>query len=261
MKKIVLALAMLLGAAFAQDAFAKDAKCEVGTVATKSCAEAAEPVCPERSVKYICKPLKHLELVLVLDKSGSMSGLESDTIGGFNSMIEEQKKLGVNANVTTVLFDTNFNVIHDRTDLKKVKKLTSKQYVAGGNTALLDAVGDTINRIQKVDGIDAADNRVLFVIITDGMENSSREYSKAQIKKMITQKQNENGWEFIFLGANIDAADEAGNLGIKKSNAVKYKNSSDGVQRNFEAISEFSKDMSKGEEKSSKWKSRVLEDK
>ena len=211
MKKIVLALAMLLGAAFAQDAFAKDAKCEVGTVATKSCAEAAEPVCPERSVKYICKPLKHLELVLMLDKSGSMSGLESDTIGGFNSMIEEQKKLGVNANVTTVLFDTNFNVIHDRTDLKKVKKLTSKQYVAGGNTALLDAVGDTINRIQKVDG--------------------------------------------------IDAADEAGNLGIKKSNAVKYKNSSDGVQRNFEAISEFSKDMSKGEEKSSKWKSKVLEDK
>ena len=261
MKKIVLALAMLLGAAFAQDAFAKDAKCEVGTVATKSCAEAAEPVCPERSVKYICKPLKHLELVLMLDKSGSMSGLESDTIGGFNSMIEEQKKLGVNANVTTVLFDTNFNVIHDRTDLKKVKKLTSKQYVAGGNTALLDAVGDTINRIQKVDGIDAADNRVLFVIITDGMENSSREYSKAQIKKMITQKQNENGWEFIFLGANIDAADEASNLGIKKSNAVKYKNSSDGVQRNFEAISEFSKDMSKGEEKSSKWKSKILEDK
>ena len=190
-----------------------------------------------------------------------MSGLESDTIGGFNSMIEKQRNLGIKANVTTVLFDTNFNVIHDRTDLKKVEKLTSKQYVAGGNTALLDAVGDTISRIQTVDGIDDADNRVLFVIITDGMENSSREYSKAQIKKMITQKQNEKGWEFIFLGANIDAASEAGSLGIKGTNAVKYKNSSDGVQRNFEAISEFSKDISKGEEKKSKWKSKVLEDK
>ena len=263
MKKIVLALAMLLGAAFAQDAFAKDAKgCEVGTTVTKPCAEATEPACPERSVKYIkCTPPKHIEMVLVLDKSGSMSGLESDTIGGFNSMIEKQRNLGIKANVTTVLFDTNFNVIHDRTDLKKVEKLTSKQYVAGGNTALLDAVGDTISRIQTVDGIDDADNRVLFVIITDGMENSSREYSKAQIKKMITQKQNEKGWEFIFLGANIDAASEAGSLGIKGSNAVKYKNSSDGVQRNFEAISEFSKDISKGEEKKSKWKSKVLEDK
>ena len=261
MKKIVLALTMLLSAAFAQDAFSKDAKCEVGTVATKSCAEAAEPVCPERSVKYICKPLKHLELVLVLDKSGSMSGLESDTIGGFNSMIEEQKKLGVNANVTTVLFDTNFNVIHDRTDLKKVKKLTSKQYVAGGNTALLDAVGDTINRIQKVDGIDAADNRVLFVIITDGMENSSREYSRAQIKKMISDKQEKYDWEFIFLGANIDAASEAQSIGIKSENALKYENSKEGVSKNFEAAAEISKDVATDNKANSKWRDKVLQDK
>ena len=130
----------------------------------------------------------HLELVLVLDKSGSMSGLESDTIGGFNSMIEKERKEGIDASVTTVLFDTKFNVIHDRTPLKKVENLTSKEYFAGGNTALLDAIGSTIARIERVPDIYAKNNRVLFVIITDGYENSSREYSRAQIQKMISDK-------------------------------------------------------------------------
>ena len=171
---------------------------------------------------------KHLEMVLILDKSGSMSGLESYSIGGFNSMIE---------------------------------KLTSKDYVAGGNTALLDAVGDTINKISKVEDIYAKNRAVLFVIITDGQENSSKEYSKAQIKKMISDKQEKYDWEFIFLGANIDAVSEAQSLGIKGTNAVKYKNSSEGVQKNFEAAAEMSKDMAMDKKSSSKWREKVLEDK
>ncbi|WP_298058585.1 vWA domain-containing protein [uncultured Campylobacter sp.] len=204
---------------------------------------------------------KQLEMVLILDKSGSMSGLESDTIGGFNSMIDKQKEAGVDAKVTTVLFDTNFKTLHDRADIKKVEKLTNKDYVASGNTALLDAVGDTINKISKVDDIYAKNRAVLFVIITDGQENSSKEYSKAQIKKMISDKQEKYDWEFIFLGANIDAASEAESIGIQRSNAVKYQNNSEGVQKNFEAAAEMSKDMAMDKKSSSKWREKVLEDK
>ncbi|MDO5046782.1 vWA domain-containing protein [Campylobacter sp.] len=217
----------------------------------------------EKIADTVCKTpcANHLELVLILDKSGSMSGLESDTIGGFNSMIDKQRELGLNTNVTTVLFDTNFNIIHDRVDIKKIEKLTDKEYFASGNTALLDAVGSTINRIERVSDIYVKDNRVLFVIITDGMENSSKEYTKAQIKEMISAKQSKYDWEFIFLGANIDAVSEAKSLGIKGSNAVKYQNSSEGVRRNFEAAAEFSKDMMDDKKESSKWKEKVLEDK
>lgn len=216
----------------------------------------------EKIADSVCKTpcANHLEMVLILDKSGSMSGLESDTIGGFNSMIDKQRELGLNTNVTTVLFDTNFNIIHDRIDIKKVEKLTSKEYFASGNTALLDAVGSAINKIERVSDIYAKDNRVLFVIITDGQENSSKEFSKAQIKEMISAKQSKYDWEFIFLGANIDAVSEAQSLGIKGSNAVKYQNSSEGVRKNFEAAVEFSKDMMDDKKESSKWKEKVLED-
>ena len=201
---------------------------------------------------------KQLEMVLILDKSGSMSGLESDTIGGFNSMIDKQKEAGVDAKVTTVLFDTHFRTLQD---IKKVEKLTAKAYVASGNTALLDAVGETINKISKVEDIYAKNRAVLFVIITDGQENSSKEYSKAQIKKKISDKQEKYDWEFIFLGANIDAASEAESIGIQRSNAVKYQNNSEGVQKNFEAAAEMSKDMAMDKKSSSKWREKVLEDK
>ena len=203
----------------------------------------------------------HLELVLILDKSGSMDGLESDTIGGFNSMIEKERKEGIDASVTTVLFDTKFNVIHDRTPLKKVKNLTSKEYFADGDTALLDAIGSTIARIERVPDIYAKNNRVLFVIITDGMENSSREYSRAQIKKMISDKREKYDWEFIFLGANIDAASEAQSIGIKSENALKYENSKEGVSKNFEAAAEISKDVATDNKANSKWRDKVLQDK
>lgn len=210
--------------------------------------------------EVVADKANHLELVLILDKSGSMSGLESDTIGGFNSMIEKQRELGIKTHVTTVLFDTNFNIIHDREDIKNVKKLTSREYSAGGNTALLDAVGSTINKIENLPGIYTPDNRVLFFIVTDGMENSSKEYTKSQIKKMITAKQSKYDWEFVFLGANIDAATEAESLGIKRSNAVKYKNSSEGVRKNFEAATELSKDMVNDTKESSKWKDKIIKD-
>ena len=218
--------------------------------------EVAQPATPSDT-----NASNHLELVLILDKSGSMSGLEGDTIGGFNSMIQKQRDENIDASVTTVLFDTKFNVIHDRTPLKKVENLTSKDYVAGGNTALLDAVGSTIKRIERVPDIYAKNNRVLFVIITDGQENSSREYSKSQVKKMISDKQEKYDWEFIFLGANIDAASEAESIGIKRQNAVKYENSKTGVSANFEAAAELSKDVAMDKKESSKWREKVVKDK
>ncbi|EAU01053.1 vWA domain-containing protein [Campylobacter curvus] len=231
MKKIMITLALCLLAAFAKE------------------------IAPETSAP------NRLEMVLILDKSGSMSGLEDDTIGGFNSMIDKQKDLNITTKVTTVLFDTKFNVIHDREDIKNVQKLTSNEYRAGGNTALLDAIGSTINKIENVSGIYDKNSRVLFVIITDGQENSSKEYTKAQIKKMISAKQSKHDWEFVFLGANIDAVTEAESLGIKGSNAVKYKNSSEGVRKNFEAAAELSKDITNDKKDSSKWKDKVLKDK
>lgn len=237
MKKLIF-LAALCGALFAKSL------------------EVAQPTTPSDT-----NASNHLELVLILDKSGSMSGLEGDTIGGFNSMIQKQRDENIDASVTTVLFDTKFNVIHDRTPLKKVENLTSKDYVAGGNTALLDAVGSTIKRIERVPDIYAKNNRVLFVIITDGQENSSREYSKSQVKKMISDKQEKYDWEFIFLGANIDAASEAESIGIKRQNAVKYENSKMGVSANFEAAAELSKDVAMDKKESSKWREKVVKDK
>ena len=236
MKKIILLVAALAGMLFAKSV-------EIGTP-------------PKHK-----DGANHLELVLVLDKSGSMRGLESDTIGGFNSMIEKECKEGIDASVTTVLFDTKFNVIHGRTPLKKVKNLTSKENSAGGKTALLDAIGSTIARIERVPDIYAKNNRVLFVIITDGYENSSREYSRAQIKKMISDKQEKYDWEFIFLGANIDAASEAQSIGIKSENALKYENSKEGVSKNFEAAAEISKDVATDNKANSKWRDKVLQDK
>lgn len=150
-------------------------------------------------------------MVLVLDESGSMSNLTNDTIGGFNSMIEKEKKLDVDAHVTTVLFNDQYKMLYNRRELKDVRKMTDKDYTPGGMTALLDAVGRTIHKMDMVSGIHRKDkgNKVLFVIITDGEENDSKEYTYADVKKLIKDRQENAGWEFIFLGANIDAAAEA----------------------------------------------------
>lgn len=194
--------------------------------------------------------IKHLDLVLVLDKSGSMYGLESDTIGGYNAMIAKEKDLDVDTKVTTVLFNNKVDILSD---------MTTKDYRVGGSTALLDAVGNTIAKISDTPGISDKDHKVIFVIITDGQENASTEYSKATIQKMISDKKAQ-GWDFIFLGANIDAASEAQNLGIDADHAVKYRNTSTGVQKNFAAIAAYTRSAVQQQDDDS-WKDNIEKDK
>ena len=180
------------------------------------------------------------ELVFILDKSGSMGGLESDTIGGFNAMLEKQKEEAGEVIVTTVLFDNNYELLHDRTDIKTVSPITEKEYQVGGNTALIDAVGRTIHKIknaQKHTAEDCRPEKTLFVIITDGEENASREYTADRVKAMIERQKEKYGWEFIFLGANIDAVETARRYGIDAQNAQNYHADVAGVSTSYAAIS------------------------
>ncbi len=175
------------------------------------------------------------ELVFILDRSGSMGGLESDTIGGFNSMLAKQKTEEGEANVTTVLFDDQVEIIHDRFPIAAVKPLTDEDYFVRGSTALLDAVGSTVKKIENVQKRlpkDLQAEKVIFVITTDGQENSSSEYTVKMVKKMIAAHQ-EQGWQFIFMGANMDAVSEAEKLGISGKHAVSYRNDADGVALNY----------------------------
>ena len=179
------------------------------------------------------------ELVFILDRSGSMGGLESDTIGGFNGMIDRQKKEGEKVNVTTILFDDKVEIIHDRFPIEVVQPLTDKEYYVRGCTALLDAVGQAINKIDNVQKHLPEEHKagkVLFVITTDGLENSSEEYSCNDIRRMIEAKK-ECGWEFLFLGANIDAGKEAEKIGIARDRSVTYENDAKGVSLNYETVS------------------------
>ncbi len=181
------------------------------------------------------------ELVFILDKSGSMAGLEKHTIGGYNSMLEKQKALEGDCKITTVLFDSDYQVIHDRVDLKGLKAMTDKEYVVGGYTALLDAIGRSISKIisvQKNTIKEYRADKVMFVIITDGEENASREHSVEKIRTMIEKQKSDYNWEFIFLGANIDSVETAGNLGIDASRAVDYIADSEGTELNYRVMSE-----------------------
>ena len=184
----------------------------------------------------------YTELVFILDRSGSMAGLESDTIGGFNSMIKKQQnETEGNALVSTVLFDHESIVLHDRIPLAEVKPLTQKDYEVRGTTALLDAVGDAIKHIRNIHKYARQEDRpqkTLFVITTDGMENASYKFNYRQIKELIT-KQKEHGWEFIFLGANIDAVEVASHIGIDSRRAVNYHADSKGIAQGFGAIGNF----------------------
>ena len=178
------------------------------------------------------------EIVFILDRSGSMGGLESDTIGGFNSMINKQKKEDGECYVTTVLFDSVVETLHDRVKLAEVKEMTDKEYFVRGCTALLDAVGRTIKHISDIHKYIRDEDvpaHTIFVITTDGMENSSREYTAEKVKKMIGKKK-EKGWEFIFLGANIDAVSTAKSFGIEKEHAVNYHCDAKGTAINFACV-------------------------
>ena len=181
------------------------------------------------------------ELVFILDKSGSMSGLEKDTIGGFNSMLDQQSKVDGECVITTVLFDNRYELLHDRIDIRAVQPITGKEYFVGGSTALLDAIGKTIHKIgtvQKNTTEDYRAEKVMFVIITDGEENASRCYSSMQIRQMIQRQKERYGWEFIFLGANIDAVETAGRFGIDADRAVDYVPDGEGTELNFRIMSQ-----------------------
>ena len=187
------------------------------------------------------------ELVFILDKSGSMSGLEDDTIGGFNSMLAKQKNLDCKVLVSTVLFNDTNDVIHDRVDIHEVQPITNEEYFVGGCTALLDAVGESIKHISNIHKYareeDVPEN-TLFVITTDGMENASRSYSYEDVKKQIEDKKS-NGWEFIFLAANIDAIEVGSRIGIRRDRVANYYHDKEGVKASFEALSKVSEDVAR----------------
>lgn len=181
--------------------------------------------------------MKHTEIIFVIDKSGSMAHLTNDTICGFNGFVEGQKD-DTKTTLTTVLFDTRWKILHDGIDVYEVNPMTTKDYIAGGGTAMLDAIGETINRVQDRHdelGTEKPDN-VIFVITTDGEENSSRKFTKAQIEKMIKHQTNGHGWEFMFLGANMDAVTEAASIGISSTRAVTYDYDSFGTSNLYATI-------------------------
>lgn len=196
------------------------------------------------------------ELVFILDRSGSMAGLESDTIGGFNAMIEKQKGEPGETLINTVFFDNVSEVIHDRVPLEKIPVLTQKEYYVRGCTALLDAIGGSIHHIANIHKYAREEDvpeRTLFVITTDGMENASRRYSSDQVKEMIQRQKEEHAWEFIFLGANIDAVETAGRIGIRPEMAVSYHSDHVGTQLNYEAVSETVSLFRQGASASEAW--------
>lgn len=205
-----------------------------------------------------------IELVFILDRSGSMAGLESDTIGGFNAMIAKQRKEEGKVLVSTVLFDTRTKVIHDRVPLSQVTKMTEEEYEVGGCTALLDAVGQAIHHIGNVHKYarkEDVPDKTLFVITTDGMENASRYYTYDKVSQMINRQKECYGWEFIFLGSNIDACKEAQRFGIEKEMAVEYLNDPIGTKLNYEVISDaITMVRSTSKSLSADWKKRIDED-
>lgn len=180
------------------------------------------------------------ELVFILDRSGSMSGLEGDTIGGFNAMIQKQKKEDGEAYVSTILFDNVSEVLHDRIKLKDVPKMTGKDYTVRGCTALIDAIGGAIHHIGNIHKYARPEDvpaHTMFIITTDGQENASHRYSSDEVKKMIESKKEKYGWEFLFIGANIDAVETAARFGINRNRAVNYNADSKGTQVLYETLS------------------------
>jgi len=204
-----------------------------------------------------------IELVFILDRSGSMAGLEDDTIKGFNSLLNKQRNEVGEAIITTVLFDHSYELLHDRINLKSIRNITDKEYYVRGSTALLDAIGYTIDKIGNVQKVTQEEHRadkVLFVITTDGMENSSRKYNYKMIKRMIENQKCKYNWEFIFMGANMDAISVANNFGIDASRAVNYHSDQKGTSLNFESMSKVVSDLRCNNSIDEEWKKEIEDD-
>lgn len=203
------------------------------------------------------------EIVFILDRSGSMSGLEADTIGGFNSMIEKQRKESGEALISTILFDNVSEVLHDRVPVQKVAPMTDRDYFVCGGTALLDAIGGAIRHIGNIHKYARQEDvpeHTLFVITTDGMENASRRYDSETVKKMIEWQKRKYGWEFLFLGANIDAVETARHFGIDADRAVNYHSDHEGTQLNYEVLSAVVSAVRHSAPLGRDWKRRIDED-
>ena len=203
------------------------------------------------------------EIVFILDRSGSMAGLEADTIGGFNAMIAKQRQEPGEALISTILFDDRSEVLHDRTPVSRVRPMTARGYTVRGSTALLDAIGGAIHHIGNVHKYARDEDRpehTLFVITTDGMENASHRYDSETVKRMIRRQQKQYGWEFLFLGANIDAVETARHFGIGADRAVNYHSDSAGTQLNYEVLSEAISAVRCSAPLGADWKRRIDED-
>ena len=203
------------------------------------------------------------EIVFILDRSGSMCGLEEDTIGGFNSLIAKQKKEEGEALISTILFDDCTEVLHDRIPLDRIKPMTEEDYYVRGCTALMDALGKAIKHISTIHKYAREEDRpskTIFIITTDGKENASRQYSSERVKKMVEERKSKYGWEFLFLGANIDAAAEARRFGIDADHAVDYHSDSDGTALNYEVLSETVREYRACGALPQQWKERIEED-
>ena len=206
---------------------------------------------------------KSTELVFILDKSGSMAGLESDTIGGFNALITKQKKEQGDARVTTVLFNHDYELLHDRISIKGIAPITDKEYEVSGTTALLDAIGSTIQKIgnaQKRTSEEERAGKVMFIITTDGHENASCEYNYKKIKSMIAHQKDTYNWEFVFLGANIDAVSTAEKFGIDEDFAVKYHADTEGTQLNYKVLNDTVSSFRMGNKLDRSWKADIEAD-
>lgn len=202
------------------------------------------------------------EVVFILDRSGSMGGLERDTIGGFNSMIEKQRRTDGEALISTVLFDHESAVIHDRVDVRKIEPMTERDYFVRGSTALLDAMGDAIRHIRTVYKYireEDVPEHTVFVITTDGMENASHKYTSDEVKSMVEERK-KCGWEFLFLGANIDAVETAGRFGISADRAVNYHSDRAGTALNYEVVSDAIEEVRCSRPLGKSWKRRIDED-
>ena len=203
------------------------------------------------------------EIVFILDRSGSMRGLESDTIGGFNGMIEKQKKADGDALFSTILFDNVSEVLHDRVDVREIKPMTDADYTVRGCTALLDAIGGAIHHIGNVHKYARKEDvpeHTLFVITTDGMENASHRYDSDKVKRMIKRQQEKYGWEFLFLGANIDAVETARSFGIHEDRAVNYHADGEGTKLNYEVLNQVISTVRCSAPLDENWKRRIAED-